>query len=88
MRAGVPYVNVGFWSAVPIPPGGQRGDANRAIEAKVTELGGHKGLYSEAFYDEASFAALYGGETYAKVKARYDPEGKFPTIYDKAVRAR
>ena len=88
MRAGVPYINVGFWSAVPIPPGGQRGDTNRAIEAKVTELGGHKGLYSEAFYDEASFAALYGGETYAKVKARYDPEGKFPTIYDKAVRAR
>ncbi|USQ77400.1 FAD-binding oxidoreductase [Ornithinimicrobium cryptoxanthini] len=88
MRPGTAYVNVGFWSAVPIQDGAEHGDVNRAIEAKVTELGGHKGLYSEAFYDEATFAALYDGEHYAQVKARYDPDGRFPTLYDKAVRAR
>ena len=88
MRPGTPYVNVGFWSAVPIPPGGRHGDANRAIEAKVTELDGHKGLYSEAFYDADTFAALYGGDTYDQVKERYDPDRRFPTLYDKAVRAR
>ncbi|MCK0112593.1 FAD-binding oxidoreductase [Ornithinimicrobium sp. F0845] len=88
MRPGVPYVNVGFWSAVPITEGHVHGDTNRAIEAKVTELGGHKGLYSEAFYDEATFAALYGGQTYDQIKERYDPQGRFPTLYDKAVRAR
>ncbi|WP_256837647.1 FAD-binding oxidoreductase [Ornithinimicrobium faecis] len=88
MRADVPYVNVGFWSAVPITDGRQHGDTNRAIEAQVTELGGHKGLYSEAFYDEQTFAALYGGDHYEQVKGRYDPSGRFPTLYDKAVRAR
>ncbi|WP_202619284.1 FAD-binding oxidoreductase [Ornithinimicrobium cavernae] len=88
MRAGTPYVNVGFWSAVPITEGRRHGDTNRAIEARVTELGGHKGLYSEAFYDEQTFAALYGGVTYDRVKERYDPDGRFPTLYDKAVRAR
>lgn len=88
MREGVPYVNVGFWSAVPITDGRRPGDANRAIEAMVTELGGHKGLYSEAFYDEQTFAALYGGDQYEQVKGRYDPDGRFPTLYDKAVRAR
>ena len=88
MRAGIPYVNVGFWSAVPITEGRQHGDTNRAIEARVTELGGHKGLYSEAFYGQQTFAALYGGEHYERVKGRYDPDGRFPTLYDKAVRAR
>ena len=88
MRPGVPYVNVGFWSAVPITDGRVHGDVNRAIEEKVTELGGHKGLYSEAFYDEETFAALYGGEIYDRTKERYDPHGRFPTLYDKAVRAR
>jgi FAD/FMN-containing dehydrogenase len=88
MRRGTAYVNVGFWSAVPVANGARHGDVNRSIEAKVTELGGHKGLYSEAFYDEETFARLYGGDSYEQVKGRYDPDGRFPTLYDKAVRAR
>ena len=88
MRVGEDYVNVGFWSAVDIPPEGRPGDTNRAIEAKVTELGGHKGLYSEAFYDEPTFRELYGGDHLDAVKHRYDPDGRFPTLYDKAVRGR
>ena len=32
--------------------------SNRAIEAKVHELGGHKSLYSEAFYDRETFDEL------------------------------
>ncbi|WP_134774029.1 FAD-binding oxidoreductase [Ornithinimicrobium flavum] len=88
MRIGEDYVNLGFWSAVDIPPDGRPGDTNRAIEATVTELGGHKGLYSEAFYDEPTFRELYGGEHLDAVKRRYDPDGRFPTLYDKAVRAR
>ena len=88
MRAGEDYVNVGFWSAVDIAPGGSPGDTNRAIEDQVTALGGHKGLYSEAFYDEATFRRLYGGDDLDPVKARYDPDGRLPTLYDKAVRSR
>ena len=43
------YVNVGFWSSVPVGPDA-RGHTNRLIERKVSELDGHKSLYSDAFY--------------------------------------
>ena len=82
------YVNVGFWSTVPIAPGAADGDVNRAIERQVTELGGHKSLYSDAYYDEATFARLYGDAAYRLVKRVYDPTGRLPTLYEKAVQAR
>jgi len=88
MRRDERYVNVGFWSTVAIEPGARDGDVNRRIEAEVTRLGGHKSLYSDAYYDEATFAALYGGTAYGPVKRRYDPRGRFPTLYEKAVQAR
>jgi FAD/FMN-containing dehydrogenase len=87
MRRGEPYVNVGFWSTVPIEPGASDGDVNRRIEDEVTRLGGHKSLYSDAYYDEATFARLYGGPAYTEAKNRYDPAGRLPTLYEKAVRA-
>ena len=82
------YVNVGFWSTVAIAPGAADGDVNRAIEGQVTDHGGHKSLYSDAYYDEATFARLYGDTAYRPVKRRYDPDGRFPTLYEKAVQAR
>jgi FAD/FMN-containing dehydrogenase len=88
MAVGQPYVNVGFWSTVPIEPGRADGDVNRAIEDEVGRLGGHKSLYSDAFYDEPTFDRLYGGAEYRPVKKRYDPRGRLPTLYDKAVRRR
>ena len=54
----------------------------------MTELGGHKSLYSDAYYDEATFARLYGGDSIAAAKRRYDTQGRFPTLYEKAVHAR
>ncbi|MEP6563288.1 MAG: FAD-binding oxidoreductase [Nakamurella sp.] len=80
------YVNVGFWSVVPEQPGQVEGATNRIIERRVTELGGHKSLYSDAYYSPEDFAALYGGETYAKLKSYYDPESRLLNLYDKAVR--
>jgi FAD/FMN-containing dehydrogenase len=88
MRRDERYVNVGFWSTVEIEPGARDGDVNRRIEDEVTRLGGHKSLYSDAYYDKHTFAALYGGTAYNPVKKRYDPEGRFPTLYEKAVQAR
>ena len=88
LRPGATYVNVGFWGTVPIGPGARDGDKNRAVEAKVTELGGHKSLYSDAYYDEETFARLYGGEASSAAKRHYDPQGRFPTLYEKAVQAR
>ncbi|KWX65764.1 FAD-binding oxidoreductase [Mycobacterium sp. NAZ190054] len=78
------YVNVGFWSSVPVGP--EEGYTNRLIERKVSELDGHKSLYSDAFYSPEEFDCLYGGELYKTVKKTYDPESRFLDLYAKAVR--
>ena len=82
------YVNVGFWGNVPVGPDAPNAPLNRAVEAKVHELGGHKSLYSEAFYDRTTFDQLYDGANLAQVKGRFDPEDRLTTLYDKAVRRR
>ncbi len=85
LQPGERYVNVGFWSTVPAAPG-EPGAANRRIEERVSELGGHKSLYSEAFYDEETFWRHYGGADYPALKERYDPDHRLPDLYAKAVR--
>jgi FAD/FMN-containing dehydrogenase len=82
------YVNVGFWGNVGVGPDAPNAPRNRAIEAKVHELDGHKSLYSEAFYDRETFDALYDGANLARVKDRYDPAHRLTSLYDKAVRRR
>ncbi len=79
------YVNVGFWGTVHVGPEAVDAPRNRAIEAVVHELGGHKSLYSEAFYDRATFDSLYDGANLARVKKQYDPEDRLTSLYDKAV---
>jgi FAD/FMN-containing dehydrogenase len=88
MPAGEAYVNVGFWGAVPIAPGAADGDVNRAIERAVSDLEGHKTLYSDAYYDRETFDALFGGETYRKVKDSYDPDHRLTGRYEKVVQRR
>jgi len=85
LRPGELYVNVGFWSTVPRDPA-DPGAANKLVEEQVTALDGHKSLYSDAFYDEATFWRLYGGDAYAEVKRRYDPHSRLLDLYSKAVR--
>jgi FAD/FMN-containing dehydrogenase len=86
LRVGETYVNIGFWGTVPIEPGRADGDVNRLIEHAVDELGGHKSLYSDVYYDEADFWARYGGDAYRVVKHRYDPAGRLLDLYTKTVR--
>jgi FAD/FMN-containing dehydrogenase len=86
IEPGRTYVNVGFWSTVPV--GATEGATNRLIERKVTELDGHKSLYSDAFYPRDEFDALYGGDEYRAAKARYDPESRLLDLYAKAVQRR
>ena len=88
LAAGVTYVNVGFWGAVNVGPEASGAPRNRAIEAKVHELGGHKSLYSEAFYDPETFDELYDGANLAAVKKCHDPDNRFTSLYDKAVKRR
>ncbi len=79
------YVNVGFWSAVPVTPD-DPGHANKLIEREVADLDGHKSLYSESFYSPEEFDELYGGEHYRLLKKRYDPRGRLLDLYAKAVK--
>jgi FAD/FMN-containing dehydrogenase len=86
MRPGKVYVNFGFWGTVALPPGKSDGYYNRQVEDKVTELGGHKGLYSTSFYSAEDFWALYNGAEYAGLKRAYDPQRRLADLYEKCVR--
>ncbi|MDO9458116.1 FAD-binding oxidoreductase [Nocardioides sp.] len=86
LEPGEPYVNVGFWGTVHVGPEAVDAPRNRAIETRVHELGGHKSLYSEAFYDRETFDRLYDGPHLATVKARHDPADRLTDLYDKTVR--
>ncbi|HEX5563162.1 MAG TPA: FAD-binding oxidoreductase [Nocardioidaceae bacterium] len=88
LEPGATYVNVGFWGTVPIEPGAADGDKNRAVEAQVTELGGHKSLYSDAYYDREAFDRLYGVDNQRRVKALTDPDNRLTGLYEKAVNRR
>ena len=80
------YVNVGFWGTVPIVRGAADGDLNRAIESAVTEFEGHKSLYSDVYYDQATFNRLYNVAALDSLKQRYDPDQRLTGLYEKAVR--
>lgn len=81
------YVNVGFWSAVPLQQGEDpnHGRVNRRIEEIVTKLDGRKSLYSTAFYDRDVFWSIYGGNEYNRLKQTYDPSGRFLGLFEKVV---
>ena len=85
MKPGELYVNVGFWSSVPQSPG--EPDAhNRRIEQLVSELDGHKSLYSTVHYAEDEFWRHYNGPAYRALKQRYDPRGRLPDLYSKVAK--
>ncbi|WP_093412771.1 FAD-binding oxidoreductase [Saccharopolyspora flava] len=88
MDADTLYVNVGFWATVPLRPGEAPGRHNRAIERKVTELDGHKSLYSNSYFEEDEFWRLYNRPVYQRLKDTYDPKGRLPGLYEKCVRER
>lgn len=88
LRPGETYVNVGFWGTVHVGPEAAGSPRNRAVEALVHELDGHKSLYSDSYYDRETFDALYGGAALAEVKRRHDPDDRLTSLYDKAVRSR
>jgi FAD/FMN-containing dehydrogenase len=79
------YVNFGFWDVMRTGEPHPRGHFNRAIERAAAAAGGIKSLYSESFFPRDEFDATYGGAAYAALKAKYDPAGTFPTLYEKCV---
>jgi FAD/FMN-containing dehydrogenase len=88
MTPGQVYVNFGFWGTVGLPDGASDGYYNRRIEDKVTELGGHKGLYSTSYYSQEEFWDRYNGPEYAALKRDYDADGRLAGLYEKCVRGK
>lgn len=88
LKPGEVYVNLGFWGTVEVPSDSPSGAVNRRIEAEVQRLGGHKSLYSEAFYTREDFDQLYDTAGLDKLRAQYDPAQRLSSLYDKTVRNR
>jgi len=40
---------------------------------------------SDSFFTPEEFQQSYGGPAYAALKAKYDPQGAFPQLYEKCV---
>jgi len=85
MEPGALYLNFGFWGSVRTPSDKDTGRFNRRIEHIVQFLGGRKSLYSTSFYTEDEFWNIYNGIEYKKLKAKFDPQGAFRSLYQKAV---
>ena len=80
------YVNLGFWGTVEVPKDSPSGAVNRKIEWEVRAIGGHKSLYSEAFYTREDFDSLYDTANLDRLRATYDPAGRLTSLYEKTVR--
>jgi FAD/FMN-containing dehydrogenase len=78
------YVNFGFWDSVPTKK--ESGYYNRLVEAKVSELHGKKGLYSDSYYSKDEFWKIYDKNTYDALKQKYDPQKKLRDLYEKCVK--
>jgi FAD/FMN-containing dehydrogenase len=85
LAPGTLYLNFGFWDVIDSPVRLPPGHFNRLVEDKVIELGGIKSLYSDSFFDRASFARAYDIDEYERLKRKYDPQGRAPGLYEKCV---
>jgi FAD/FMN-containing dehydrogenase len=85
LAAGTAYVNFGFWDRVTFREPHAPGYINRKIEKKVTEFGGLKSLYSDAYFSDAQFWSIYNKPAYDALKAKYDPNRALPDLYAKCV---
>ena len=84
-RSNALYVNFGFWDVVRPRTAHPPGHFNRLVERKVADLGGIKSLYSESYYPQDEFAAIYNAATYDALKRRYDPDARLKGLYEKCV---
>jgi hypothetical protein len=76
------YYNLGCycWTT---KPDGEPFHYTKLLDRKCFGLDGIKMLYSSSFLEEHEFKRLYNGEAYDRLKQKYDPEGRAPTLYQK-----
>jgi FAD/FMN-containing dehydrogenase len=64
----------------------EKGFFNRQLESETGKQKGKKSLYSQSFFKQDDFEEhYYGGDAYNKLKEKYDPDNRFPTLYEKCV---
>lgn len=85
IKADTLYYNLGCYCQV--KKRRDKGDYyyTRIMDEKCFELGGIKMLYSSTFLSEAEFNRLYNGAGYAHVKAKYDPQRRLRSLFEKCV---
>jgi FAD/FMN-containing dehydrogenase len=83
LRTDTAYVNFGFWDTVPSEE--PDGHYNAIVERLVAGHHGKKSLYSRSTFDETTFWSIYDRRAYDELKREYDPTGRFPGLYEKAV---
>ncbi len=88
IRANELYFNLGCYCQVRRPAGREPYYYTKIMDDKCFELDGIKMLYSSTFLDEAEFDERFNGPAYRELKARYDPEHKAPTLYEKVAMKR
>ncbi|KAK2628445.1 hypothetical protein QTJ16_001548 [Diplocarpon rosae] len=76
-----PLLNIGLWGHGPKDVS-EFIRKNRALEHKLTELGGMKWLYAHTYYSEAEFWAQFDREWYEKLREKYKATG-LPSVYEK-----
>jgi FAD/FMN-containing dehydrogenase len=81
------YFNLGCYCQVHRPAGREPYYYTKIMDKKCFELGGIKMLYSSSFLGEAEFDAIYNGDGYRTLKAKYDAAGNAQTLYKKVALA-
>lgn len=83
VRADTLYYNLGCYCQVKKPRGERNYHYTRILDQKCFELGGVKMLYSSTFLSQSEFDRVYNGAAYARLKDKYDPEGRLPSLFEK-----
>jgi FAD/FMN-containing dehydrogenase len=88
MPPGKIHLNLGSYSFVERKPDDPPYHYTKIMDEFCFSHDGIKMLYSTTFLNEKKFNQRYGGETYKRLKAKYDPLGLAPTLYQKAVQGK
>jgi FAD/FMN-containing dehydrogenase len=83
VRADTLYYNLGCYCQV--KKRRDKGDYHytRILDRKCFALGGVKMLYSSTFLSQAEFDRVYNGAAYARLKEKYDPQRRLPSLFEK-----
>lgn len=82
------YLNLGAYSFAKKKPGKPAYYNTKLMDDFCFSHGGIKMLYSSTFLTEKEFNKIYGGANYTKLKRKYDPQKRFPTLFEKTVKAK